>query len=379
MNMSVDRPCGGDEPLAGDDRRAGADHDIDIVDHVGVSRPADAADAAGADADGHLADGSGCIDDDDVGDHHVAGVADRRRLQQQPVACRLRQTRQGTRCLVAARRTRSRSRGPCHRAALGRRPSVRGSRRSRRAGSRRGADGREARLRSWWLCSNWPCECRSSLTIEPRGSPAASARASAASLAPGASSGPSTRPANPIATRDPAIGTSGASVGTFGLEAQRRTGGDRQPHPVGRGTIERQARVDLEEVEVRRDADRHIRRVRGDEVDEPDRRSDRLTGSGDDGAGCVGTQAAAAERVAHHDHARAVIEHRLDPDLANDVGHSRQHIIDRQHGWPPPRRIPSTGRRRALLRTPCRRSVQSPPVRSNADRGHAGNVPVPPQ
>ena len=35
-------------------------------------------------------------------------------------------------------------------------------------------------------------------------------------MAPGASSGPSTKPAKPIATREPPIGTSGTSVATAG-------------------------------------------------------------------------------------------------------------------------------------------------------------------
>ena len=84
--MRVDRARGGDQPLAGDDRGAGADDDVDAVLHVGVAGPADAADATLADADRHLADATGRVDDDDVGDHDVARVAHRRRLQQQAVA-----------------------------------------------------------------------------------------------------------------------------------------------------------------------------------------------------------------------------------------------------------------------------------------------------
>src|SRR5215213_7658163 len=43
-----------------------------------------------------------------------------------------------------------------------------------------------------------------------------------------------------------------------GVEEDLRSGGDREPHAPRRRTVEAQRAVDLEEVEVRRDADRHV-------------------------------------------------------------------------------------------------------------------------
>ena len=57
VDVGVDGAGGGDEALAGDDRRAGADHDVDPVEGVGVAGPADRVDPALADAD---ATPSGC-------------------------------------------------------------------------------------------------------------------------------------------------------------------------------------------------------------------------------------------------------------------------------------------------------------------------------
>ena len=84
--MRVDRPGRGDQPLAGDDRGAGAHDHIDVVHHVGVAGPPDPADPTVADADRDLADLSGGVDHDDVGDHHVARLAHRGSLEQQAVA-----------------------------------------------------------------------------------------------------------------------------------------------------------------------------------------------------------------------------------------------------------------------------------------------------
>ena len=60
--------------------------------------------------------------------------------------------------------------------------------------------------------------------------------------------------------------------------------------------------------------------------------SRRLPSCSDHGTGRIGTEAAASpERVAHHDHARAVIEHGFDLDLANDVDDPGQHVVGREH------------------------------------------------
>ena len=87
MHVGVDCAGGRDHALTGDDRRAGADHDLDVVDHVGIAGSADSANASVANADRDLADSAGRIDDDHVGDHDVARVLDCCRLQHQPVTC----------------------------------------------------------------------------------------------------------------------------------------------------------------------------------------------------------------------------------------------------------------------------------------------------
>jgi MFS family permease len=57
-----------------------------------------------------------------------------------------------------------------------------------------------------------------------------------------------------------------------------------------------------------------------------------LPSGGDHGPGGFATEAATTtERVANHDHARAVIEHRFDLDFANDVDDARQHVVGGQH------------------------------------------------
>ena len=56
VDVGVDGAGGGDQPLAGDDRGAGADDDVDPVEGVGVAGAADGGDAALADADRGLAD-----------------------------------------------------------------------------------------------------------------------------------------------------------------------------------------------------------------------------------------------------------------------------------------------------------------------------------
>ena len=56
VDVGVDGAGGGDHALAGDDGRAGADHDVDAVQGVGVAGPADGADPAVDQADAGLAD-----------------------------------------------------------------------------------------------------------------------------------------------------------------------------------------------------------------------------------------------------------------------------------------------------------------------------------
>src|SRR5206468_10276332 len=58
--------------LAGDDLRAGSDHDVDAGLHVGVAGLAEADDAPAAHADVSLHDAGG-VHDDGVGDHQVGG------------------------------------------------------------------------------------------------------------------------------------------------------------------------------------------------------------------------------------------------------------------------------------------------------------------
>ena len=74
----------------------------------------------------------------------------------------------------------------------------------------------------------------------------------------GASSGPSARPPWPRITRAPPNGTRKTSRGLPGSKKTLAPGRDREPHAPGRGAVEAQRAVDLEEVEVRRDADRDL-------------------------------------------------------------------------------------------------------------------------
>lgn len=94
VDMGVHGSGGGDHALAGDDGRAGADHHVHPVEGVRVPGPADRVDAALADADGHLADAEDRVDDQDVADDDVAGVADGRGLQVQSVPGGLAETGQ---------------------------------------------------------------------------------------------------------------------------------------------------------------------------------------------------------------------------------------------------------------------------------------------
>ena len=56
VHVGVDRAGGGDQALAGHDRGAGADDDVDPVEGVRVAGPPDRVDPALADADRRLAD-----------------------------------------------------------------------------------------------------------------------------------------------------------------------------------------------------------------------------------------------------------------------------------------------------------------------------------
>ncbi len=69
-------------------------HDVHAVEGVGVAGPAHRRDPPGTDADRDLAHAQHRVDDDDVADHHVAGLADRRGLQVQAVAGRLAEARE---------------------------------------------------------------------------------------------------------------------------------------------------------------------------------------------------------------------------------------------------------------------------------------------
>lgn len=115
------------------------------------------------------------------------------------------------------------------------------------------------------------------------------------------------------------------------LEALRGARRNGQTHPICGGAIERQTGIHLEEVEVGSDADRHVGGVGGHEVNQL-RRLHGLMRRGQDGARCVVAQTpGAAERVAYHHHARAVIEHCFDAHLAHDVGDTGQDLVGTQH------------------------------------------------
>ncbi len=54
-----------------------------------------------------------------------------------------------------------------------------------------------------------------------------------------------------------------------------------------------------------------------------------------DRAGCAGAERAAADRVGHDDEPCAVVEHRLDLDVVQDVGDAGQHVVRAEHGTGP--------------------------------------------
>ena len=123
------------------------------------------------------------------------------------------------------------------------------------------------------------------------------------------------------------------------LEPLRRPCRNRQAHAVGGGAIERQSRVDLEEVEVRGDADRNLGRVRGFEMHDV-RRPRRLGHGRQHRAGRLRAETAGAgERVAHDHHARTIVEHGLDAHFAHDVGHTGQHVVGGQRPGAGGRRV----------------------------------------
>ena len=121
VDVGVDAPGRGDQPVAVDDHGARADDDVDVVGRVGVAGLADAADAALADADArdpHAVDG---IEHDDVRDEHVARLARGQRLEPHAVASGLREPdadllalrrRPARRCAGAAGCRRGRRRRP---------------------------------------------------------------------------------------------------------------------------------------------------------------------------------------------------------------------------------------------------------------------------
>ncbi len=73
MDVAVDAAWRDDHPLAGDDFRRGADHDVNAGLNVGIAGLADAADTAVLDADVGL-DDAPVIDDQRVGDDSIGAV-----------------------------------------------------------------------------------------------------------------------------------------------------------------------------------------------------------------------------------------------------------------------------------------------------------------
>ena len=154
-------------------------------------------------------------------------------------------------------------------------------------------------------------------------------------MAPGASSGPSTSPANPIATRAPPIGTSGASVGTPGSKRSADPAGiaSRMPYAAARsnesrGLTSKKWKCDVMLIGTSDGVGR-------DEVDETGRHR-RL---------------AAPRRSPHRAHPSPRLppspnglrtttmrvpssNTRLDLDLADDVGHPGQHVVGGEHARP---------------------------------------------
>lgn len=100
-----------------------------------------------------------------------------------------------------------------------------------------------------------------------------------------------------------------------------------QTHPEGGGPVEVQAGVGFEEVEVRGDADRYGGGV--PDGDRPDRSGlpGRCLRRGQDGAGRLRPQAAAAERIADHGQPGPVVEDRLDVDLGDHIRDAGQDVI----------------------------------------------------
>ena len=203
------------------------------------------------------------------------------------------------------------------------------------------------------------------------------ARRSAVSRAPGASSGPSTRPAKPIATRSPAMGTRSTSRrSTRKRQAHRGARREVEPPPVGRRAVEAQARVGLEEVEGERDADRHLGLV--DDVHAHAVGARRRVGHGPPSPrppGAFGATERPADGVVDQlDEPEAVAEQRLHRDVPqHDHGNAGQHVVGPQHGLAVGLDGPASGSgRRAPPRRPCRRRSRPPLPVQAAARGRAG-------
>ncbi len=115
------------------------------------------------------------------------------------------------------------------------------------------------------------------------------------------------------------------------FEPLRGPCGNGEPHAVRDRSGERQPRVDLEEVEVRRDAHRHVAGVGDLDGDQPDRLGGLASGDDHRPWRVVARAGGGTERVAHHHHPRAVGEHGLHLHLAHDVGDARQHVGRGEH------------------------------------------------
>ena len=159
VHVGVDGAGRGDQALAGDDRRAGADDHVDVVHHVGVAGPADAQIRPSR------------MPIDTLPMRRVASITTTLEitmsqvsrtaaaLSMQAVAGGLGEA--GEELVAALLRVvldLDDQAGVAEPDAIAD-ASGRGWRRSRRAGSRRDAGGRAAPAPPSWLCSNSPCEC----------------------------------------------------------------------------------------------------------------------------------------------------------------------------------------------------------------------------
>ena len=172
------------------------------------------------------------------------------------------------------------------------------------------------------------------LMPRPRGSPVRAARASAAVLRAGGVERPVDQAGEPDGDAGAADGHQRHLDGGARLEPHRRPGGNGEPHAVGGRPVERQPRVDLEEVEVRRDADRHVGGVGDRQLHQPGRRRRTRAPAVMTAPGASSPSPAAPAPNGLRTTTMRVPSSKIASTFTSvdDVGHTGQHVVDGEHG-----------------------------------------------